>query len=220
MLPYSMFLFCLVAGAAVGSADIRSRDWDIKSMEIKKVDKVDLKLYYESLCPDCVTFQIERLDPVFTEIGSYIDLKLYPYGNANRKEVDGKTVIVCQHGEKECYGNKLHACAIDKLKDIRATSPYISCMMNGTWGGDGSTDMDATKCGDLMNIDSKPIKECAKGKKGEELLEYYGKETDKITKHGVPHVLLNGEKFDMYDNLKKKICEALKNPPSQCKTKV
>ncbi|XP_063370682.1 gamma-interferon-inducible lysosomal thiol reductase-like [Cydia amplana] len=198
------------------------RDWDIKSMEIEKVDKVDLKLYYESLCPYCVTFHIERLDPVFKEIGSYIDLKLYPYGNAKRQEVDGKTVIVCQHGEKECYGNKLHACAIDELKDIRVAEPYISCMMNGTGGGDGSTDKDATKCGDLMKIDSMPIMVCAKGKKGEELLEYYGKETDKMADKidGVPFVFINGEEFDLHDDLKKTICEALKNPPSQCKTKV
>ncbi|XP_063370684.1 GILT-like protein 2 [Cydia amplana] len=246
MLPYSMFLLCLVAVAAVGSAAealvvppamlalmissvgpqpvrVHRPFWNrpaSPAMTIKKVDKVDLKLYYESLCEPCRTFHTKRLDPVFKEIGSYIDLKLYPYGNAERHERHGKTIIVCQHGKKECYGNKLHACAMYKLKDIHVASPYISCMMNGTWGGYGSTDMDATKCGDLMNIDSKPIKECAKGKKGEELLEYYGKETDKITKQGVPHVLINGVKFDTDDDLKKAICEALKNPPSQCKTKL
>ncbi|XP_063391419.1 GILT-like protein 2 [Cydia fagiglandana] len=219
MLPYSMLLLFFVAIAAVRSAEHRSSDWDIKSTEMKKGDKANLKLYYESLCPDCVDFQIQRLDPLLKEIGSYIDLKLYPYGKAKRHEKNGKTVITCQHGEEECYGNKLHACAIDKLKDIYKAAHYITCMMNGTWGGDGSTDKDATKCGDQMKIDSKPIKKCAKGDKGEELLEYYGKETDKVKFRNVPYVLINEEEFEMFEDLKKKICETLKNPPPQCKTK-
>ncbi|XP_061726564.1 GILT-like protein 2 [Cydia pomonella] len=217
MMLYSIFLFCFVAITAVGCAEIGSRNWDIKSMKIKKGDKVDLKLYYESLCPYCVRFHVERLDPTLKKIGSYIDLKVYPYGNAERHERNGKTVIICQHGEKECYGNKLHACAIDILKDIYVAEPYISCMMNATWGGDGSTDKDATQCGDLMKIDSKPIKECAKSKKGEELLEYYGKESEKVNFDGVPYVLINDKEFDLSDDLKKTICDALKNPPPQCK---
>ncbi|XP_048002281.1 GILT-like protein 2 isoform X1 [Leguminivora glycinivorella] len=224
-------LFCFTAFIAVECgfltdiyrispvADITSRDWDLQTLEIMNEDKVDLDLYYESLCPYCARFHIKRLDPVYKEMSSYIDLKVYPYGNARKHEEDGKTVIVCQHGEKECYGNKLHACAIDIVKDMTVAEPYISCMMNGTWGGGGSTDMDATKCGDLMKIDSKPIIECAKGKKGEELLEYYGKETEKVKFHGVPAVRINGEDFDLIDDLKKKICEALKNPPPECKTK-
>ncbi|XP_063391287.1 GILT-like protein 2 [Cydia fagiglandana] len=188
------------------------------SFQIKKGDKADVKLFYESLCPYCVDFH-KRLDAVLKEIGSYINLKLYPYGNADRKDENGKTVIICQHGEKECYGNKLHACAIDQLKDIQKAAYYITCMMNGTWGGAGSTDKDATKCGEQMKIDSKPIKECAKGKKGEELLEYYGKETDKAGIDGTPYVLINEEEFDLNDDLKKDICKVLKNPPPQCKTK-
>ncbi|XP_048002282.1 GILT-like protein 2 isoform X2 [Leguminivora glycinivorella] len=157
---------------------------------------------------------IYRISPVADITSRDWDLQ-----TLEKHEEDGKTVIVCQHGEKECYGNKLHACAIDIVKDMTVAEPYISCMMNGTWGGGGSTDMDATKCGDLMKIDSKPIIECAKGKKGEELLEYYGKETEKVKFHGVPAVRINGEDFDLIDDLKKKICEALKNPPPECKTK-
>lgn len=58
--------------------------------------------------------------------------------------MDGKTVINCQHGPDECYGNKLHACAIDIVKNETASEYYNTCMMAANWGGAGSTDEDAT----------------------------------------------------------------------------
>ncbi|KAI5640514.1 gamma interferon inducible lysosomal thiol reductase (GILT) domain-containing protein [Phthorimaea operculella] len=42
---------------------------------------------------------------------------------------DGTIVIKCQHGPHECYGNKLHACAIDALTKHPYWFSYISCLM-------------------------------------------------------------------------------------------
>lgn len=36
----------------------------------------------------------------------------------------------CQHGPAECYGNKLHACAIDVLENITLAVLYNSCLMD------------------------------------------------------------------------------------------
>ncbi|XP_063358057.1 gamma-interferon-inducible lysosomal thiol reductase-like [Cydia amplana] len=223
MLSYSKCLLCLLAISTVDSVEIYSNYPDLKALEqyyhyqIINGEKVELQVYYECLCPDCISFHLGPLDDVYNKIGSYINLKLYPYGNAKRTEENGKTVITCQHGPAECYGNKLHACAIDILKDISKSEYYNSCMMNGTWGGRGSTDMDATNCGQTMGIDSKPIIACAQSKRGEDLLEYYGQETDRlINKQYVPWVLINGELFDTENDLMKKICETLSNSPPPC----
>ncbi|XP_047985256.1 gamma-interferon-inducible lysosomal thiol reductase-like [Leguminivora glycinivorella] len=222
MLSYKC-LFCLLAISIVDSIEILSNYPDLKNLEqyyhyqTINGDKVKLQVYYECLCPDCIAFHLGPLDDVYRKIGSYIDLKLYPYGNAKKSEKNGKTVITCQHGPAECYGNKLHACAIEILNDISKAEFYNSCMMNGTWGGRGSTDMDATNCGKSMGIDSKAIIACAKSSRGEDLLEYYGQETDKLVdKQYVPWVLINGEFFDSNGDLMKKICETLSNSPPPC----
>ncbi|XP_063357943.1 GILT-like protein 1 [Cydia amplana] len=131
----------------------------------------------------------------------------------------GKLYFDCAFGPEECHGLKLHACAIDILKNISQSEFYNSCMMNGTWGGKGSTDKDAINCGNIMKINSKPIIECANSARADALLEYYGIETDKVTNpryKAMPLILLNGKKFDS-DNLMKTICQTLSKPPPECK---
>ncbi|XP_047984793.1 uncharacterized protein LOC125225227 [Leguminivora glycinivorella] len=184
-----------------------------------KGDKVDLRIYYEAMCPYCIDEYTEILPEIIDKLGAYINLKTYPYGNSNKTEKNGKTVIECQHGPKECYGNKLHACAIDVLKDTTQYVKYIACMMSGQEDGSGgSNDKGATECGKQMGIDATKIIECAKGEKGEKLLEQYGEETDYEApdKRGVPWSLING-KFVSSDLWFTTICAALAHPPPECK---
>ncbi|XP_063616636.1 gamma-interferon-inducible lysosomal thiol reductase-like [Cydia splendana] len=191
--------------------------------KIEKTDKVDLRVYYCCLCGGCVHFHIKELDPTYKKIGSYIDLKNYPYGLTSRWKDHGKIIFDCPgaHGPEECYGNKLHACAIDILKNVSQSEFYNSCMMNSTWGGEGSTDKDAINCGKLMKIDSKPIIECANSERSDALMEYYGIETDKVTnpnKKHMPLILLNGKEFNRAKDLMKTICQTLAKPPPECKS--
>lgn len=52
-----------------------------------------------------------------------------------------------------------------------------------------------------MAIDSEPIKACAKGTKGTELLTYYGEETKKTKLGYVPYIRVNGIIYDGYNFL-------------------
>lgn len=47
-----------------------------------KVDKVQLTLYFESLCPDCKNFFRSQLTKTYTALSDIINLTLVPYGNA------------------------------------------------------------------------------------------------------------------------------------------
>lgn len=67
-----------------------------------------------------------------------------------------------------------------------------------------------------MSIDSKPIKLCAKGSKGSELLKFYGDESKKAAFKSVPHILINGGP-GRDDHFKDDVCKAFQNPPLQCK---
>ncbi|KAJ0027593.1 hypothetical protein Pint_34934 [Pistacia integerrima] len=82
----------------------------------KDDDKVNVALYYESLCPGSAEFILKYLVDVFDlDLIDIVNLKLVPWGNA--ETTDPNNTIVCQHGEDECYFNTIHACAIEALPD-------------------------------------------------------------------------------------------------------
>lgn len=45
------------------------------------------------------------------------------------KEEDGKYYFICQHGEEECYANKIHACTIDAMKNSTLSVQVTNCMI-------------------------------------------------------------------------------------------
>lgn len=45
-------------------------------------EKVDIKIYYECLCPDCIKFDVEQFSPVLETMNQYLEIHTYPYGNA------------------------------------------------------------------------------------------------------------------------------------------
>ncbi|KOB65201.1 Legumaturain, partial [Operophtera brumata] len=64
------------------------------------------------------------------------------------------------------------------------------------------------ECGKLMQIDAEPIKACASGSKGSELLRYYGEETNKAWVFAVPYITVNGVQVSQ-KNFQRDVCEAL-----------
>ncbi|CAH0724804.1 unnamed protein product, partial [Brenthis ino] len=126
-------------------------------------EKVGVKLYYESLCPASIAFYITNFRKTIEKLSQYLNVSTYPYGNAQTIVDKNKITFICQHGPAECYGNKLHACTIDNFQNITKAIIFNACMMDENRVSD---DTAADKCATLMDVDSKPIKECAKGSKG------------------------------------------------------
>ena len=62
-----------------------------------------------------------------------MQVAVYPYGNADQTQnPDGSWKFSCQHGGKECLGNKLEVCVMRHLDwDSRAYLPVIACMEEG-----------------------------------------------------------------------------------------
>lgn len=43
--------------------------------------------------------------------------------------VNGQYYFKCQHGEEECYANKIHACSIDIIGDMVKSVQFTECMI-------------------------------------------------------------------------------------------
>ncbi|PSN50923.1 GILT-like protein 1, partial [Blattella germanica] len=83
--------------------------------------KVDVKVYYESLCRDSINFFKQQLTlPYYESFKDYMSLQFIPFGPVGK---------ATQHGETECYGNIVQACAISTLYTEKDKMELISCLM-------------------------------------------------------------------------------------------
>lgn len=108
---------------------------------------VKVELYYEALCPGCISFISGPLTSVLGKQDLYdiIDLVLVPYGNTKANN-DGS--YTCQHGADECASDVIELCALYKFaNNITAIStgatsklawPFIQCV-EANYGGASSS---------------------------------------------------------------------------------
>jgi interferon, gamma-inducible protein 30 len=74
---------------------------------VEGAEKVSLELYYESLCPYCSRFMVNRLAGIFEDgLIEAVDLRLVPYGNAR---IGANGDISCQV-KTEAQSNCVRVC--------------------------------------------------------------------------------------------------------------
>lgn len=97
-------LICVASLAASPTVDgLRLRARSAQDKEAR----VTLGVFYESRCPDSKRFFLKQLVPAYKDIGNITKLQLVPFGHAR---VLSKDKMICQHGARECEGNRLMAC--------------------------------------------------------------------------------------------------------------
>ncbi|XP_049794854.1 gamma-interferon-inducible lysosomal thiol reductase-like isoform X1 [Schistocerca nitens] len=179
---------------------------------------VEVGLYYETLCPHCRGFVIEHLLPAYLKAPERIKLKLVPYGNAETFETPEGYNFSCQHGPRECEGNKIHSCAIDIVEDQTSLVKLVECTIRN----ETVPEAIGEQCAGDLGISWQPILECSRGSRGSLLLKRNGDVTEELTPplHGVPTVTLNGSrgnKTAIRADLWGEICKLLSDPiPPNC----
>ncbi|CAG7786676.1 unnamed protein product, partial [Allacma fusca] len=134
--------------------------------------KLKVSLYYESLCPSSINFIKQQLYHVYAEMPEYVDLDLVPYGNAMTLRFPNGTVAFhCQHGNAECYGNIVHACAISLLKP-EVSASFIYCTTTQR-----RPPFAGPFCSKQLNISYTPIQNCAQSNVGLRLHDANGNRT-------------------------------------------
>ena len=170
-----------------------------------------IEVMIESLCPDCMNF-IESSFKSYHKLpgnDKIATVLLYPFGNAQENLVNSKWQFDCQHGENECYGNTIQACAIKKF-DMKKSNEFMICSYNKIYSFSKNFDRTTRHCLPDNN-DYNAALQCAKNHEGNNFQHEFALLTPKEHTY-VPWVLVNGvhdkemEK-KVIDNLNKFICD-------------
>ncbi|CAD0194762.1 unnamed protein product [Chrysodeixis includens] len=171
-----------------------------------KQDKVKVRVYYEALCLDSKHFFMRHLGPVTEKLSDFLQVTLVPYGKATTKEENGKYYFQCQHGEEECYANKIHACAIEAMANMTTSVQITECMISDNMEADNAL----ARCAKEMKISPDPIKNCANTDHGSALLKKHGDDTHILQPTFIPTITLNGSKGNQAAILKNFLLEVCK----------
>lgn len=144
---------------------------------------MNVKVYYESLCPDSARFINTQLSPITKDLLQYVDLQLIPYGKSTYNTQGADVIFNCHHGPNECYGNKIHACVVENVQSdsYRQESreelvlTYVDCLMSLS-KRDAAFPIE--KCANGINYKMwENIQDCANSTVGSKLLQRFGDQT-------------------------------------------
>lgn len=173
--------------------------------------KVPVAIYYESLCPDSAKFITEQLYPAMkTELRDSVELTFVPFGKSQFFTQGSEVTFTCHHGPNECYGNKVHACAIEHIQANSyqveftresLTLDFVNCLMRA---GKNFPDnvYPGQRCATENHVNNwENIKTCANTTDGSILLRKAGETTQRLKEPltSVPTILFN-EQFDKQVN--------------------
>jgi len=167
------------------------------------------------------------------ELRAHVDLHLYPSGNAvavpaknlstgytywHTDKVEQNYVFLCQHGDSECLGNMIQACAVKELKE---PSKYLSLIFCMAALPQFAVEKSSYECAKELKMDLAPVRACAQSPEGREHMFEITTQSNTLDpprKH-VPWVTLDGEHFEEADtgDLLTPLCQKISVPkPAAC----
>ncbi|CAG9821397.1 unnamed protein product [Phaedon cochleariae] len=199
-----------------------------------QIKRVNVTVYYETLCPFAKAFIVKQLHPVLEgNLSNYINLNMIPYGKAVTTQYsNGTFTFECHHKAVECYGNKIQACALtiinsgkntENLGYNKDTIDFIACLMNDLTPQSTREEVD-TSVGSCIDAETAPLlKSCASMPFGEQYLAYLGILTRRFQRPlgNVPTIVYN-EKFSKTESdssekdFQKTLCSKLGKNTGAC----
>ncbi len=172
-------------------------------------ETVELSMHIMSQCPFGAQVQ-KGIAPVIAKLGPALKFNMIYIGDEAQPGV-----LTSMHGENEVKGNKYQLCAVKyapaKYMDV------VVCMANDM----RNIPQNFEKCATDNQVDPAPIKACAEGQEGTDLVSASFKLSKEKGARGSPTIFLNGEKYqggrtDM--EFLRSICNAYKTAkPEACK---
>lgn len=172
-----------------------------------------IKVYAESLCPDTINFIVNSFGGFRefkdrSKLLKSIDFIIFGNASEDPESTEGNRKFKCQHGDKECYGNKLQNCS-NKYLPSDLYEEYLICFSRSVkLVGRDKADLNiiTAECSEA----SKEIIECANSSEGDELLHNAGLNTG--SHNYVPYIIVNDKYNINYQkeaesNLLKFLCD-------------
>ncbi|XP_055903782.1 GILT-like protein 2 [Eupeodes corollae] len=174
--------------------------------------QLEVKVYYEVLCPDSIRFIKNQLLPsmVLKNRFNFTDLKFVPFGNVvsyiDRR--NNEKVLRCQHGRKECELNALHASIIEH-NTKREAFDMISCLMSGY-------NRNLDKCATQFGINVDAAQHSKNTRLTSDILEKYGNDTYSINPSFIPTISIDNvyswdEQEDILEDFDAVFCKRYEN---------
>ncbi|CAL8068430.1 unnamed protein product [Orchesella dallaii] len=154
--------------------------------------QIKMTVHYEAFSKPSQEFITKKLYPTIISLGgvynTWLDVELIPYGLSKTTWLNGPKTT-CHNGEAECNENKLHSCAIRKLRFEDAFS-YINCTMTNSHLPTGSSECGKT----ILGTDYKKVTFCAGSWEGDVLLAANGITASSLEPPllTLPRILLGG----------------------------
>ena len=150
----------------------------------------DITIYTESLCPDCKNFFINSFASALNTTFNFNNVMIIPFGNAEVNKAKNGFEFICQHGFKECYGNMIHSCTIDIIKERKKALDYIVCYEREVFKNENNFNKTVNICvNDKKEAES--IIQCASSERGLKLMRKMNKMTPSYIDY-VPYIVVNG----------------------------
>jgi len=219
-----------------GSEQEEPREPSIDEMTfpIAKDGKVEITLFYETMCPYCHKLWNESLKPMWNspEFRPLIKVSAAPAGNVqvipasmvskgywfwHEDKAKDPFVIICQHGESECLGNRVHACAKKLLPEEKFMDLAFCMAANGK----AVPERSSFECMEENAIDVVAIRTCVQEADSADSISQISMMDDNLTppRKYVPWVLLNGAHANLENegDFQRAVCKALGDKaPAAC----
>ncbi|XP_010895802.1 gamma-interferon-inducible lysosomal thiol reductase [Esox lucius] len=162
------------------------------------VPRVEVTLYYGSLCPGSRVFLTQQLFPTWAVLHDIMDVNLVPYGNSQELPF-GNCPFTCQHGQLECHGNMIEACILHSVGLFSGAFHVINCMESAV-----NVLSAAQPCLQLYapTVMWDSVMSCVDGELGFQLMHENALKTSALrpAKTYVPWLTVNGEHTDDIQN--------------------
>eukprot|EP00420_Gonyaulax_spinifera_P035896 CAMPEP_0197875184 /NCGR_PEP_ID=MMETSP1439-20131203/4497_1 /TAXON_ID=66791 /ORGANISM="Gonyaulax spinifera, Strain CCMP409" /LENGTH=310 /DNA_ID=CAMNT_0043494369 /DNA_START=51 /DNA_END=983 /DNA_ORIENTATION=+ len=201
---------------------------------VSKDGKVEVALFYETMCPFCHKFFSESLKPLWQDrdFRPLLNVAVHPSGNVqvapanmvskgyffwHEDKVKDEYVFICQHGESECIGNRIHACA-KKLLPEEKFMDLAFCMASH---GEAMPERSSYQCMEEGGVDMIPIRDCVREPATSGAMFQIALLDDNLQppRKYVPWVLVNGvhANLETEGDFKAAVCKALGDKaPAAC----
>ena len=167
-------------------------------------DRVQIDMYTEALCPDCIQFITTSFKTAFQtkDFDLIANLNLYPYGNAHQSQSGTQWAFTCQHGANECFGNLMENCVFH-LSGKQIGFEFAICLEENIRQYSQDFTKTGAYCAQQLGVNMDDVTGCMQGDVGNKIQHDVADQTESLfpAHQYVPWIVVNNKHDSATENL-------------------